>query len=354
MAKSPNCLSISACIGIIFIFATLWSLQDRPEYIDALRNHSQSTGTGTHGEAHAQAPIQKLPPVSSDSKTYESVDHEGPVSSTKGGSKEETKGGGKVESTTKGGKEDSSTKGVKEDSSEKTERPSFTEIAMKWGTDKVTTHNYHYMYEKYMEPIRDRKIKMLEIGLGCNMNYGPGMSYHTWLEFFPNVDMYYIEYDAACVERWSANLTNAKIFTGDQASLPFLQHFITASGGAFDIIIDDGGHTMTQQITSLTTLFPIIKPGGIYFLEDLGTSYLSEYGAVPGARTAMDMVTSLIHDLNADLGYNKHDGFRKNAFSGDMRGVECGEEICAFFRKEVPVAGKGAKAVPKPGAGREI
>ncbi|CAG8972746.1 hypothetical protein HYALB_00006837 [Hymenoscyphus albidus] len=334
MAKSPNCLSISACVGIIFIFATLWSLQNRPEYIDALRNQVQPTGTD--GEAQAQAPVHKLPPVSSDSKTYESVDHEGPVSSGKSG------------------KEESSTKGGKEESSEKKGRPSFTEIAMKWGTDKVTGHNYHYMYEKYMEPIRDRKIKMLEIGLGCNMNYGPGMSYHTWLEFFPNVDLYYIEYDAACVERWGANITDATIFTGDQSSLPFLQHFISASGGGFDIIIDDGGHTMTQQITSAQTLFPIIKPGGIYFLEDLGTSYLAEYGATPGARTAMDMVTSLIHDLNADLSYNNHKGFRKNAFSESMRGVECGEEICAFFKKEMPVGHKGVKAVPKPGAGREI
>ena len=91
-----------------------------------------------------------------------------------------------------------------------TSRPSFLDIASKFGTDKVTTHHYNYskqstlhqsiaspkqltgrytVYEKYLEPIRDRKLKMLEIGLGCNMNYGPGASYHTWLEFLPNVDL---------------------------------------------------------------------------------------------------------------------------------------------------------------------
>ena len=74
------------------------------------------------------------------------------------------------------------------------------------------------VYEKYLEPLRDAKLKMLEIGLGCDMNYGPGASYHTWLEFFPNVELvryhgrhrvakvnhlkYYIEYDAQCVEKW--------------------------------------------------------------------------------------------------------------------------------------------------------
>jgi hypothetical protein len=48
------------------------------------------------------------------------------------------------------------------------------------------------VYEKYLEPIRDKPLKMLEIGLGCNMAYGPGKSYYTWLEFLPNVDLYYI------------------------------------------------------------------------------------------------------------------------------------------------------------------
>lgn len=45
------------------------------------------------------------------------------------------------------------------------------------------------MYEKYLDPIRHKPLKMLEIGLGCNMAYGPGKSYYTWLEFLPNVDM---------------------------------------------------------------------------------------------------------------------------------------------------------------------
>jgi len=44
---------------------------------------------------------------------------------------------------------------------------------------------------------------MLEIGLGCDMSYGPGKSYYTWREFLPNVDLYYIEYDKACVQKWA-------------------------------------------------------------------------------------------------------------------------------------------------------
>lgn len=67
------------------------------------------------------------------------------------------------------------------------------------------------VYEKYLEPIRDKPLKMLEIGLGCDMTYGPGKSYYTWLEFLPNVDMYYIEYNKECVEKWSQVISQLPI-----------------------------------------------------------------------------------------------------------------------------------------------
>jgi hypothetical protein len=98
------------------------------------------------------------------------------------------------------------------------------------------------------------------------------------------------------------------------------------------IIIDDGGHTMNQQMTSLNTLFPIVKPGGIYFCEDLATSYLEGFGATEGQKTMMEMIAELLHDLNAGLWGAPE---RKNKVGEQMRSVECGEEICAFFKKEL-------------------
>jgi hypothetical protein len=227
-------------------------------------------------------------------------------------------------------------------------RPSFLEIATKWGTDKVTTHHYNHsesfhhsmvlkptnftVYEKYLEPIRDQPLKMLEIGLGCDMGYGPGKSYYTWLEFLPNVDLYYIEYNKECVEKWSQNMTNVKIFTGSQSDVDFLNKFINSSGGGFDIIIDDGGHTMEQQITSLEKLFPIVKPGGMYFCEDLQTSYIESYGATPGAKTMMGFIQELLNDLNVNIGGAPP---LQHEVGREMRSVECGEEICGFFKKDL-------------------
>ncbi|KAI0124720.1 hard-surface induced protein 5 [Xylariales sp. AK1849] len=210
----------------------------------------------------------------------------------------------------------------------------FHEIALKYGTDKVTSHHYWFMYDKYFPPIRHQKIKMLEIGLGCDMLYGPGKSYHTWLEYFPHVDLYYMEYDAACAAKWAAETTGATIYSGDQADPVFLQKFIDETGGEFDVIIDDGGHSMNQQQVSLNTLWKIVKPGGMYFVEDLETSYIGVYGGdVSGGKdpkvyTMAKMIYELIDDKL------QPDGTR-HAMSLEMRSIECQRQICAFFKKEM-------------------
>jgi hypothetical protein len=106
------------------------------------------------------------------------------------------------------------------------------------------------MYQKYLAPMRDMPFKLLEIGLGCDMSYGPGASYWTWLEYFPYVDLYYIEYDAECAAKWANATTGATIFTGDQADVKFLERFMKEAGDDFDVIIDDGGHTVSIAVHS--------------------------------------------------------------------------------------------------------
>ena len=43
--------------------------------------------------------------------------------------------------------------------------------------------------------------------------------------------------------------------------------------GPFDIVIDDGSHAPAHQVASLTALWPHVKVGGVYLVEDLHTSY---------------------------------------------------------------------------------
>ena len=66
--------------------------------------------------------------------------------------------------------------------------------------------------------------------------------------------------------RWS-------LFSGDQLNSSALLAVHKARGD-WDLVIDDGGHTMLMQINTLRTLLPHVVPGGLFALEDFHTSSL--------------------------------------------------------------------------------
>ncbi|KAF4550796.1 Hypothetical protein D9617_16g015860 [Elsinoe fawcettii] len=216
--------------------------------------------------------------------------------------------------------------------------PTFYEIALKHGTDKVTDHSYQDMYENHLPAWRYKKFKMLEIGLGCDMTYGPGASYYTWLEYFPHVDLYFMEYDAKCAEQWADKTTGATIITGDQGDPVFLEKFMSEYGKDFDIIVDDGGHTMEQQKTSLQHLWKAVKPGGIYFCEDLQTSYWEAYGGGAKAISEGKTMMQYIHLLIEDITY----GPRRVMFEEveSMVHIDCSREVCGFFKRGLQEMGR--------------
>jgi len=189
------------------------------------------------------------------------------------------------------------------------------------------------MYAKYFEPIRCQPIKLLEIGLGCDMSYGPGASYYLWLDYFPNADIHFIEYDAVCAKAWEKLDPRVHVYTGDQANRTFLHEFIEKSGGQFDYIIDDGGHFMHQQITSLEVLFLLaLKREGIYFLEDLLTSFIPFYGGGENVTyTAVNYIKDILSDMmTRKVDYALTHYVSKVPLSRNISRIECVDELCAF------------------------
>jgi hypothetical protein len=69
-------------------------------------------------------------------------------------------------------------------------------------------------------------------------------------------------------------LEGLNILVGDQGNPEVLDELIEKSGGDFDVIIDDGGHTNCQIWTSLEKLWPTIKRGGSYFIEDMQVAHM--------------------------------------------------------------------------------
>mmetsp|Transcript_23025 Transcript_23025/g.51620 ORF Transcript_23025/g.51620 Transcript_23025/m.51620 type:complete len:315 (+) Transcript_23025:148-1092(+) len=191
---------------------------------------------------------------------------------------------------------DSRRQGTQQDEEKETSfsRPNwlkkFRAAGLEADTDKVGGfHNYEYVYGKYFahDTFRSghRTIRLLEIGLGCNMGYGPGHSVKLWQLWFPSLDLHEMEYDAACVQKWSAEIAsmqNVTVHVGDQANFADLQKVLDGAGvragptpweageNQFDVIIDDGGHYYEQIKNSFEVFFEkALKPGGLYVIEDV-------------------------------------------------------------------------------------
>ncbi len=80
---------------------------------------------------------------------------------------------------------------------------SFFDSGMKYQTDKVISHHYDKMYEKYLQKYIGTNVSILEIGLGCGMEYGAGASAYVWRNYLgPQADIHFIEYDKNCGEAW--------------------------------------------------------------------------------------------------------------------------------------------------------
>jgi hypothetical protein len=86
---------------------------------------------------------------------------------------------------------------------------------------------------------------------------------------------------------------------GDQTDGEFLADVVQRHG-PFDVVIDDGGHTMEQQIASADALLPLMPPGSVYLVEDTHTSYWEGYGGGRGIQgTFMEWVKARLDDVHA-------------------------------------------------------
>lgn len=144
----------------------------------------------------------------------------------------------------------------------------FYKMALRHSTDKVNGHSYQGLYGLYLGPIRYKNLTIIEIGLGCDMHYGPGKSLNLWREYLPNSEIHILEYNEKCARKFE-NLVD-KLYTGDQSDMQLLKKIASAS--KYDLIVDDGGHTRKQQVNSLIGLWPSLKPNGVYVIEDIFTS----------------------------------------------------------------------------------
>jgi cephalosporin hydroxylase len=151
--------------------------------------------------------------------------------------------------------------------------------------------HYFDIYHRHFQHLRGQAFTMVEFGV-----YHGG-SLQMWKNYFGDqVKIIGVDINPACA---SLNEEQIHIEIGDQEDRKFLQT-LRDRYGPLDLIIDDGGHTMGQQIATFEELYPAVSEDGIYLVEDLLTSYRLNFNA--GYRrpnTFIEYSKKLIDQLNA-------------------------------------------------------
>lgn len=155
----------------------------------------------------------------------------------------------------------------------------------------------HYLaiYERGIQRYAssEQPVSLLEIGVQN------GGSLELWAEYLPaGSRIIGIDVDPAVANLIFANPA-IEIHILDAANADALSEALGSE--VFDVIIDDGSHTSSDIISSFKALFDRLKPGGIYYVEDLHCSYYSSHeGGYLTPHSSIEWLKSLIDAVNYD------------------------------------------------------
>lgn len=152
--------------------------------------------------------------------------------------------------------------------------------------------HYFDIYHQYFDRFRGRDIVVVEIGVS------QGGSLQMWRDYFgPKAKIIGVDIEPRCKAFEAPGTT---VVIGDQGDRDFLKK-LAETVGPIDILIDDGGHTMDQQIATFEELYALVKIDGIFLVEDTHTSYWAEdyEGGYLRPGTFMEYAKGLVDKLNA-------------------------------------------------------
>jgi hypothetical protein len=160
----------------------------------------------------------------------------------------------------------------------------LTYLADLFGSDKGTRFNAHLytrIYAKLFKSLQNDELTVLEIGLHRpeadqrrDSNAVEGLtsavastapSLEMWRVYFPNAEIFGFDID----DFSDVKIDRCKIVRGDMSSRDDLSKLVRAIERPIDIVIEDGSHASHHQQIALGYLFPYVRTGGMYVIEDL-------------------------------------------------------------------------------------
>jgi len=146
------------------------------------------------------------------------------------------------------------------------------------GNENISSswHNYTTFYYSIFNNIREKQLRIFELGLGTNninlpsnmgINGRPGASLYGWCEFFPNSDIFGADIDNDIL----FNTDKINTFFCDQTNAQIIQKMWDEAKlqEKFDIIIDDGLHSFDANVCFFENSIHKLKPNGYFIIEDI-------------------------------------------------------------------------------------
>lgn len=143
-------------------------------------------------------------------------------------------------------------------------------------TDKGI-HGYQTLYERLL-PDPNVVTSVLEVGIGTldpdavsttvgsfPETYCPGASLRAWRDYFPNAVVWGLDPAPDCMFDDEDRIVTKLCDSTDDAQV----FQAVPSSYDFDLIVDDGDHQRESQMMTLANLWPYVRPGGWYVIEDV-------------------------------------------------------------------------------------
>jgi hypothetical protein len=170
----------------------------------------------------------------------------------------------------------------------------LSELCAKYGSDKGyfdinkktpynwKAHSYSNFYYNLFNHCKDKIELIFECGIGTNnenfisnmtLDGKPGASLRVWRDYFINSQVYGADIDKNILFKEDRIHT---YYVDQTNQLSINKMWININKDNFDVIIDDGLHTLEGGLTLFENSFNKLKKNGIYIIEDVYPIYMNQ------------------------------------------------------------------------------
>jgi hypothetical protein len=155
-------------------------------------------------------------------------------------------------------------------------------------SDKHYWHRYSRFYERHIATLGD---------VSCILEYGVfrGASIAWLRRMFPQAEIFGVDILPLSPE-WPAG-PGITYLTADQGDRAGIARMLRDLNRVFDLVIEDGSHIPRHQAICLAETLPLLRPGGMYVLEDLQTSHarhaVYREHCAPGTPNALHLLLTI-------------------------------------------------------------